>query len=327
MQFDEGALEIGGYAFRGCTALQQVTIPSSVTELGRGSFSFCVGLAEVRLHEGLKNIGEWAFQNCMSLQEVTIPSSVTKVGYNAFIGCTNLAELQICEGSLRVIEDEAFRDCTALRSVSIPSRINLLQNYSFGNCRNLTEVILLGGGRLLNEGFFDRGLSGEEGALNQERLHRLIRLNVFRDCPLTTIKISTSSALSERMVRLPQECRLSIEGRIRDMRHLELTQFGTVLACFPFVGRAYEEIENDDAVLVQDANNQTAESLHQVLRLISFHELKESSILVELAFWKARLGEGRARTDCRLSVPGPAKSLIMEYCGYANFLLPAIESA
>ena len=76
---------------------------------------------------------------------------------------------------------------------------------------------------------------------------------------------------------------------------------------------------------VEDTNNQTAESLHQVLRLISFHELKESSILIELAMWKSRLDEGRARTDCRVSVPDPAKWLIMEYCGFAEFLEPAIE--
>ena len=327
VQFDEGATldEIGGYAFRGCTALQRLTIPSSVTRLVHASFRDCFGLAEVRLHEGLEEIGPWAFQECISLRQVTIPSSVTMIGYDAFLDCTNLAELQLCDGSLRVIKDEAFRNCFALRSVSIPSSISKLENYSFGNCRNLNEVTFLGGERLLNEGFFNCGLSGEEGALNHERLNALIRRDVFRDCPLTTIKICTSWAISERIARLPRECRLSIEGRIRGLRNLELTQDHTVLACFPFDGRAYEEADFN-TFFVQDTNNQTSESLHQALSLISFHELKEYSILVELAMWKTRLDERRARADCRHSVPGPAKSLIMEYCGYTSFLVPAIES-
>ena len=47
--------------------------------------------------------------------------------------------------------------------------------------------------------------------------------------------------------------------------------------------------------------------------------------VIELAMWKSRLDEGRARTDCRVSVPDPAKWLIMEYCGFAEFLEPAIE--
>ena len=78
---------------------------------------------------------------------------------------------------------------------------------------------------------------------------------------------------------------------------------------------------------VEDTNNETAESLHQVLRLISFHELKESSILIELAMWKSRIEEDRASSDCRISVPDPAKSLIMGYCGFADFLEPVIEGA
>ncbi|EJK63106.1 hypothetical protein THAOC_16257 [Thalassiosira oceanica] len=70
----------------------------------------------------------------------------------------------------------------------------------------------------------------------------------------------------------------------------------------------------------------TAESLHQVLRLISYRELKESSILIELAVWKSKLVADRARADCRISIPDPAKRLIMEYCGFTGFLEPAIES-
>ena len=80
-----------------------------------------------------------------------------------------------------------------------------------------------------------------------------------------------------------------------------------------------------DDVDVEDTNNQTAESLHEVLRLISFHELKESSILIELAMWKSRLELNLARADCRILVPDPAKIQIMEYCGFTDFLEPAIE--
>ena len=167
-------------------------------------------------------------------------------------------------------------------------------------------MILLGGDNLLNQRFLDRGIFIEEGALNQQRLNDMIGSNsvnafAFSDCPLTAIKISVTGPLAERMSRLPQECRLSVEGRIGGMRRIELTQDGSVLACFPVVSRVSDaEAGNDGAVDVQDTNNWAAESLHEVLRLISYHELKESSILIELAMWKSRLDEDRARADCRM---------------------------
>ena len=79
---------------------------------------------------------------------------------------------------------------------------------------------------------------------------------------------------------------------------------------------------DDDTYEVRDTNNETARSLYQVLQLIAFHELKESSILIELALWKSIIDKGGDR-EYRVAVPGPAKSLIMEYCGFAGFLRPA----
>ncbi|EJK53823.1 hypothetical protein THAOC_26660, partial [Thalassiosira oceanica] len=69
--------------------------------------------------------------------------------------------------------------------------------------------------------------------------------------------------------------------------------------------------DQDDTYEVQDTNNETAKSLYQVLQLIAFHELKESSIVIELAVWKLKIDEPAsvAREDCRVAIPDPAKSL------------------
>ena len=78
---------------------------------------------------------------------------------------------------------------------------------------------------------------------------------------------------------------------------------------------------------VHDTNHETARSLYQVLQLITFYELKESSILIELAMWKSRIGGTRivSRDDCRVPIPDPAKHLVMEYCGFAEFLRPSTD--
>ena len=74
-------------------------------------------------------------------------------------------------------------------------------------------------------------------------------------------------------------------------------------------------------------NLETARSLYRLLQLIAFHELRESSIVIELAMWKSSINVDRARTDCRVPIPDPAKSLIMEYCGFADFLEHSIEGS
>ena len=319
IQLNDGLRAIEERAFHSCEALQKVTIPSSVIKLGSNAFAACSNLAQVQLKEGLKLIEMGAFSHCKALQKVNLPSSAINLGGFTFLGCINLAEVHFNAG-LKVIGESAFRGCNALQQVTIPPSVAILEKCAFRACTNLTEVILLGGGRFFSQGFLDHGLSNEGGALNQNILNKMVcSSNVsafaFAGCPLTNIKISTPPSLSKRMARrmaqLPEVCRLSIERRIRDLHRLELTQDGNVLACFPVVRRGYN-------VGVQDTNNQTAESLDKVLQLIFYHELKECRTLIELAMWKSRLDEDRTRSDCRISIPDPAKSLIMEYCGFTS---------
>ena len=97
------------------------------------------------------------------------------------------------------------------------------------------------------------------------------------------MKISVSWAVSGRMARLTPECRIAVEERIGNLTRLELMQDGNVVACFPLVSRASDEDAEDYVnVEVQDTNLETARSVYRVLQLIAFHELKESSILIDL---------------------------------------------
>ncbi|EJK61032.1 hypothetical protein THAOC_18535, partial [Thalassiosira oceanica] len=237
---------------------------------------------------------------------------------------------------LKVIGGCAFINCSALRSVTIPSTVTELGSCAFFGCSNLSEVILLNGERFLNQEFVARGVREEQGLLDQGALDGILfdenRNFAFSNCPLmTAVKISISFAVSERMTRLPHERRVSVLERIRNLLRIELLQDGNVLACFPVVNRVHNDeagdYSDDEAEGVQDTNIETARSLHQVLQMIAFHELKESSIVIELAMWKSRIDGDRARADCRVPIPDPAKSLIMEYCGFAGFLTPAIEGA
>ena len=78
---------IGKYAFYGCSGLTSVTIPNSVTSIGNYSFWGCFGLTSVTIPNSVTSIGNYAFRYCSGLTSVTIPNSVASIGNGAFSGC------------------------------------------------------------------------------------------------------------------------------------------------------------------------------------------------------------------------------------------------
>ena len=71
VQFNEGLQNIGEEAFRNCTtSLKSITLPSTVTEIGKCAFYGCRNLREVTLNEGLEKIDDRAFIKCSSLESI-----------------------------------------------------------------------------------------------------------------------------------------------------------------------------------------------------------------------------------------------------------------
>ena len=63
-------MNIGGYAFSGCTGLASITIPESVVSIGEGAFSGCGSLISVIIGKRVATIGGSAFSQCTSLKDV-----------------------------------------------------------------------------------------------------------------------------------------------------------------------------------------------------------------------------------------------------------------
>jgi TonB family protein len=118
-----------GSAFYGCSSLNSVTIPNSVTSIGEGAFSGCSSLNSVIIPNSVTSIGEYAFRGCSSLNSIIIPNSVTSIGKGAFYGCSSLTSINI-PNSVTSIGKGAFYKCSSLDSITIPADISMTDNYA-----------------------------------------------------------------------------------------------------------------------------------------------------------------------------------------------------
>ena len=81
---------IDDFMFKGCSALQSVTLTSNLTRIDNSAFENCKALQSITLPDSLTHIGEMAFYGCSSLTSIVIPANVTYVGALAFGECSKL---------------------------------------------------------------------------------------------------------------------------------------------------------------------------------------------------------------------------------------------
>ena len=101
--------------YSGCIKLSSISIPRSVTSIGRNAFSGCKSLESLVIPENVTIIEYGTFDGCSELIDINIPKHVTEIGGHAFSG-------------------------TKLSSIMIPSNVSFFGAYAFHNCMELHDV-------------------------------------------------------------------------------------------------------------------------------------------------------------------------------------------
>ena len=145
----DGVTEIKAYAFTGAQSLTSVSIPSSVSVIGKDAFTYDTGLKMVYI----SSLTSWCdidfstlysnplhFAGHLSVgddhSEITnlvIPEDVTDIKKYVFSGFTCLKTASI-PNSVTIISDYAFDDCGNLVSVDLHEGITTIGDHAFCDC-------------------------------------------------------------------------------------------------------------------------------------------------------------------------------------------------
>lgn len=190
---------IGDFAFARHSELSKITLPDSVTSIGKGAFTFVdtySSLTNVTLGSGVAIIGPGAFAYCTRLTEIAIPASVARIGDRAFVACFDLTGIDVAPDNIKYssvvgvlynknqttliqypggklgnfdipnsvtnIERYALWNCPKLTGLTVPDSITEIKPAAFAGCSSLTNVVVPGSVTYVGMGAFDSCISLRE---------------------------------------------------------------------------------------------------------------------------------------------------------------------
>ncbi len=128
---------------------KNTVIPESVTDIGGYAFKDCGELTEITIPEGVKSIRYGAFWGCSGLTEVTIPESVTDISVESFPNCKNLVSIMVEENNPvydsrnncnAVIETATNKLIVGCKNTVIPENVASIDNGAFHGCSGLMKI-------------------------------------------------------------------------------------------------------------------------------------------------------------------------------------------
>ena len=168
-------------AFTMCGSLESVTLPETVTYIGRYAFAF-TGISSVTIPDAVTTIGGAAFSGSTNisafygkfasddnrsliigdklinvapsgLSSYSVPASVTTIGEYAFLNCEALTSVTLTE-SVTAIEEGAFSGCVRIGNVDLPETITTIAKYAFSYCSYLKSMTIPEAVTTIGEGAF-----------------------------------------------------------------------------------------------------------------------------------------------------------------------------
>lgn len=184
---------VSEYAFKNCSTLKNVSIPSGVNYIPQGMFQGCSSLKTVVIPSSV-NRELWgqvsAFAGCSSLENIVvdqnnpiyksvdgvlynkpgtkiviypaakqgesyiIPDEVVSIKVGAFTGCKNLKRVEMSDNVIEM-NNEAFYGCSGLQTVILSNNLTSINQNAFYGCSSLTDITIPSGVTSIKDSAFE----------------------------------------------------------------------------------------------------------------------------------------------------------------------------
>lgn len=134
------ATQIPASYFEGCGALKTVTFEgTNLTTLGTNVFAG-TAIENITLPESVTSVSSALFSNTKKMQSVTLGSAVTSIDALAFSN-SSLKQINFPE-TLTTIGDMAFTGTKLTQPIALPAAMKTIGAQAFANCPEITEVAI-----------------------------------------------------------------------------------------------------------------------------------------------------------------------------------------
>lgn len=152
----DSVTRIGRYCFGGCTLLQTLHLPAGLTEIPEGMLESCMRLYALEIPEGVTVIGEYAFWVNHYLTALHLPASLEEIrGFN-FVNNDMLERFTLAEGntSFRLLDDgKVLLTADGKRLIHycpwqargmyiVPAGVEVIPAFAFGRQESLRTIIV-----------------------------------------------------------------------------------------------------------------------------------------------------------------------------------------
>jgi hypothetical protein len=134
------------------TSLTTVTLPATITSIGRDAFNGCSGISTLSIPSTVTTIGLWAFADCGNNLAITIPAGVTTIQNWAFEAFNGPINVDAGNPNYMGFNDVLFNKDTTLLiqcptsksgDYIVPSTVTEIGRNSFSRCSRLTGLIII----------------------------------------------------------------------------------------------------------------------------------------------------------------------------------------
>lgn len=140
---DEEIVEIGDSVFSNMNWLSSVTIPETITKMGKKVFNGCYRLERINFNAiecaDAVNNSPMFCNDALGSHSLVFGEKVKKVPAYMFTGCDKLTSVSFSD-SIETIGERAFNGCTGLTEITIPKSVTTISYYAFYGCTGLTKI-------------------------------------------------------------------------------------------------------------------------------------------------------------------------------------------